>query len=155
VRRSSWTAKLSRRANEAFGSNANAGNPTSPSQEEAAKAAILDGVMKGRQPTDLMLRCTYFVAPPSLFVRATNKEQMQAQFLTQQVRIACHHVHPSLYPRAAPFISARAGNVKTISGQFKKSDLCSEHRLNVCSKIFPIQSIVVCPLANSASYAAP
>ena len=23
------------------------------------------------------------------------------------------------------------GNVKTISGQFKRSDLCSEHRLNV------------------------
>ena len=23
------------------------------------------------------------------------------------------------------------GNVKTISGQFKKSDLCTEHRLNV------------------------
>ncbi|KAJ7249458.1 Mg2+ transporter protein cora-like protein [Mycena rebaudengoi] len=41
--------------------------------------------MKGRQPTDLMLRCTVLDAE---------------------------------------------GNVKTISGQFKKSDLCSEHRLN-------------------------
>ncbi|KAJ7863838.1 cora-domain-containing protein [Mycena olivaceomarginata] len=47
-------------------------------QEEATRAAILEKVMKGRQPADLMLRC----------------------------------------------------NVKTISGQFKKSDLCGEHRLN-------------------------
>ena len=30
---------------------------------------------------------------------------------------------------ACPLTST--GNVKTISGQFKKSDLCSEHRLNV------------------------
>ncbi|KAJ6572167.1 hypothetical protein B0H19DRAFT_1132769 [Mycena capillaripes] len=54
-------------------------------QEEATRAAILEKVMKGRQPTDLMLRCTMLDAE---------------------------------------------GNVKTISGQFKKSDLCSEHRLN-------------------------
>ncbi|KZT24153.1 cora-domain-containing protein [Neolentinus lepideus HHB14362 ss-1] len=54
-------------------------------QVEAAKAAILDKVMKGRQPTDLMLKCTVLDAE---------------------------------------------GNVKTISGQFKKSDLCSEHGLN-------------------------
>ncbi|KAJ7150887.1 hypothetical protein C8R43DRAFT_1005499 [Mycena crocata] len=54
-------------------------------QEEAARAAILEKVMKGRQPTDLMLRCTVLDAE---------------------------------------------GNVKTISGQFKKSDLCGEHRLN-------------------------
>ncbi|KAJ8517130.1 hypothetical protein ONZ45_g5666 [Pleurotus djamor] len=54
-------------------------------QEDMAKAAILDKVMKGRQPTDLMLRCTVLDAE---------------------------------------------GNVKTISGKFKKSDLCSEHRLN-------------------------
>lgn len=32
-------------------------NGLSDLQEEAAKAAILDKVMKGRQPTDLMLRC--------------------------------------------------------------------------------------------------
>lgn len=31
----------------------------SQGEEEAAKAAILDKVMKGRQPTDLMLRCTF------------------------------------------------------------------------------------------------
>jgi magnesium transporter len=29
----------------------------SDEQEDAAKAAILEKVMKGRQPTDLMLRC--------------------------------------------------------------------------------------------------
>jgi hypothetical protein len=32
-------------------------NPLSDIQEEAARAAILEKVMKGRQPTDLMLRC--------------------------------------------------------------------------------------------------
>ncbi|PPQ88528.1 hypothetical protein CVT25_009908 [Psilocybe cyanescens] len=47
-------------------------------EQDVTRAAILDKVMKGRQPTDLMLRC----------------------------------------------------NVKTISGQFKKSDLSAEHRLN-------------------------
>ncbi|KAJ7474531.1 magnesium transporter [Mycena galericulata] len=54
-------------------------------REEATRAAILEKVMKGRQPTDLMLRCTVLDAE---------------------------------------------GNIKTISGQFKKSDLCVEHRLN-------------------------
>ncbi|KAJ3524023.1 hypothetical protein NMY22_g11185 [Coprinellus aureogranulatus] len=54
-------------------------------EEDAARAAILDKVMKGRQPADLMLRCT---------------------------------------------ILDSEGNVKTISGQFKKSDLCIEHGLN-------------------------
>ncbi|KAF7348605.1 Magnesium transporter [Mycena venus] len=60
-------------------------NDLSDIQEEATRAAILEKVMKGRQPTDLMLRCTVLDAE---------------------------------------------GNVKTISGQFKKSDLCGEHRLN-------------------------
>ncbi|KAI0341343.1 Mg2+ transporter protein cora-like protein [Trametopsis cervina] len=46
---------------------------------------MLEKAMKGRQPTDLKLRCTVLDAN---------------------------------------------GNVKTISGQFKRSDLCSEHRLN-------------------------
>ncbi|KAF7291962.1 Magnesium transporter [Mycena indigotica] len=53
--------------------------------EEATRAAILEKVMKGRNPPDLMLRCTVLDAE---------------------------------------------GNVKTISGQFKKSDLCNEHKLN-------------------------
>ncbi|KAF5351051.1 hypothetical protein D9756_008318 [Leucocoprinus leucothites] len=54
-------------------------------QEDLTKAAILEKVMKGRQPTDLMLRCTILDAE---------------------------------------------GNVKTISGHFKKSDLIAEHGLN-------------------------
>ncbi|KAL4073679.1 hypothetical protein V8B97DRAFT_1865989 [Scleroderma yunnanense] len=53
--------------------------------EEVAKAAILEKVMKGRLPTDLMLRCT---------------------------------------------VLDNEGAVKSISGQFKRSDLCNEHRLN-------------------------
>ncbi|CAK5272049.1 unnamed protein product [Mycena citricolor] len=54
-------------------------------QEEATRAAFLEKAMKGRQPADLMLRCTVFDVE---------------------------------------------GNVKTISGEFKRSDLCSEHKLN-------------------------
>ncbi|KAJ7636878.1 Mg2+ transporter protein cora-like protein [Roridomyces roridus] len=54
-------------------------------KEEAARAAILEKVMKGRQPTDLMLRCT---------------------------------------------VLDEEGNVKTTSGPFKKSELCTEHGLN-------------------------
>ncbi|KAF8906772.1 Mg2+ transporter protein cora-like protein [Gymnopilus junonius] len=54
-------------------------------EEDVARSAILDKAMKGRQPTELMLRCTVLDAE---------------------------------------------GNVKTISGQFKKSDLSVEHRLN-------------------------
>ncbi|KAF9653724.1 Mg2+ transporter protein cora-like protein [Thelephora ganbajun] len=54
-------------------------------QEEAIKANLLETAYKGRQPGDMMLRCTVLDA---------------------------------------------GGNVKTISGQFKKSDLCVEHRLN-------------------------
>jgi magnesium transporter len=32
-----------------------------------------------------------------------------------------------------------AGNVKTTSGQFKKSDLCMEHRLNVSTYFTTLQ----------------
>jgi hypothetical protein len=45
----SWTNKINSRPVEF--------NGLSDEQEEAAKATILDRVMKGRQPTDLMLRC--------------------------------------------------------------------------------------------------
>ncbi|KAG7097681.1 hypothetical protein E1B28_005007 [Marasmius oreades] len=54
-------------------------------EEEAGKAAILEKVMTGRHPTDLMLRCTVLDAE---------------------------------------------GNVKTISGQFNRSEISSEHQLN-------------------------
>lgn len=37
----------------------------SDGQEEAAKAAILEKAMKGRQQTDLMLRCARFLSHPS------------------------------------------------------------------------------------------
>ncbi|KAK0482403.1 cora-domain-containing protein [Armillaria novae-zelandiae] len=69
--------------------------PTEP-QEELAKADILEKVMKGRQPSDLMLRCTVLDAEGLL----------------------------------SNLILFSEGNVKTISGQFKKSDLSAEHRLN-------------------------
>ncbi|CAL1708609.1 unnamed protein product [Somion occarium] len=73
-----WIPKLKPRSNDQF-------DGPSDGLEEVTKVAILEKAMKGRQPTDLMLRCTILDAE---------------------------------------------GNVKTISGQFKKSDLCSEHRLN-------------------------
>ncbi|KAF9260583.1 Mg2+ transporter protein cora-like protein [Marasmius fiardii PR-910] len=57
-------------------------------EEEAGKAAILEKVMKGRHPTDLMLRCNIGTV-------------LDAE-----------------------------GNVKTISGQFNRSDISSEHQLN-------------------------
>lgn len=76
VRNQSWAARRSRTVEF---------DGLSDIQEEATRAAILEKVMKGRQPTDLMLRCTVLDAE---------------------------------------------GNVKTASGQFKKSDLCLEHRLN-------------------------
>lgn len=49
VRHISWTTKPNSRPVEF--------NGLSDEQEDAAKAAILEKVMKGRQPTDLMLRC--------------------------------------------------------------------------------------------------
>ncbi|KAF8804613.1 cora-domain-containing protein [Phlegmacium glaucopus] len=60
-------------------------NEVPDNEEDVARVAILNKVMKGRQPTDLMLRCTILDAE---------------------------------------------GNVTTISGQFKKSDLSAEHQLN-------------------------
>ncbi|KAH8101766.1 cora-domain-containing protein [Cristinia sonorae] len=77
-RRHFWSQKAPAQYQEHF-------NGPSDGQEEAAKVAILDRVMKGRQPTDLMLRCT---------------------------------------------VLDQDGDVATISGQFKRSDLCTEHRLN-------------------------
>ncbi|EGN92508.1 hypothetical protein SERLA73DRAFT_190998 [Serpula lacrymans var. lacrymans S7.3] len=71
----SWKSSLEMHSSESM----------SDGQEENAKAAILDKVMQGRQPTDLLLRCT---------------------------------------------VLDDVGHVKSISGQFKRSDLCTEHRLN-------------------------
>jgi hypothetical protein len=40
----------------------------SDEQEDVAKAAILDKVMKGRQPADLMLRCESFLLISRMFL---------------------------------------------------------------------------------------
>lgn len=40
----------------------------------------------------------------------------------------------------AVFTFCRLGNVKTISGQFKKSDLSAEHRLNVSVLVLRIHT---------------
>ncbi|KAF9450228.1 cora-domain-containing protein [Macrolepiota fuliginosa MF-IS2] len=77
VRHITWSLKSHPRSSDFAG--------VSDGHEDLARAAILDKVMKGRQPTDLMLRCT---------------------------------------------ILDSEGNVQTISGQFKKSDLSAEHGLN-------------------------
>ncbi|KAH9038508.1 Mg2+ transporter protein cora-like protein [Lactarius pseudohatsudake] len=75
----SWATKFNLRRTSSSGDT--------DAHEEAAKAAVLEAI-KGRQQTDLMLRCDCLRAWLS------------------------------------------SGNVKTISGQFKRSDLCAEHRLN-------------------------
>ncbi|KAF9057174.1 hypothetical protein BJ165DRAFT_1418907 [Panaeolus papilionaceus] len=84
---SNFCPKNSRNISWSFKSqNRNPEFPDVPDNEEdVARAAIMDKVMKGRQPAELMLRCT---------------------------------------------VLDSEGNVKTISGQFKKSDLSTEHRLN-------------------------
>ncbi|KAI6021689.1 hypothetical protein BKA83DRAFT_4285830 [Pisolithus microcarpus] len=78
-RLASWKALLNLK------SRPSSAGETPENEEEVAKAAILEKVMKGRLPADLMLRCT---------------------------------------------ILDEDGAVKTISGQFRRSDLCNEHRLN-------------------------
>ncbi|CAE6463063.1 unnamed protein product [Rhizoctonia solani] len=93
------------RANSAEGSSHRLFNSwqrgfLSDGDDEAARAAILENALKGRQPTDLMLRCTVLDAQGGL-----NQPD--------QTRILIH-----------------VGTVKSVSGQFTKSDLCAEHRLN-------------------------
>jgi len=93
----------------------------SDTQEEIAKAAILEKVMKGRQLTDLMLRCKF--SPFHYFLQLT-----EAQALFWIMRVPCHFLSPSSRRMTTP---VTLGNIKSISGQFKRSDLCNEHRLNV------------------------
>lgn len=50
VRHMAWLPKFNLRQSEPY-------SEPSDGQEEAAKVAILEKAMKGRQPTDLMLRC--------------------------------------------------------------------------------------------------
>ena len=46
-------------------------------QDDAARSAILEKVMKGRQPSDLMLRCVYMLLPQSLRADATSRHYTQ------------------------------------------------------------------------------
>ena len=50
----SWIPKFSFKQQDTF-------NGPLDNQEEAAKVAILEKAMKGRQPTDLLLRCTFYM----------------------------------------------------------------------------------------------
>lgn len=52
----SWFPKFNQKSNEHY-------NEPSDLQEEAAKAAILEKAMKGRQPADLLLRCEFSFPP--------------------------------------------------------------------------------------------
>jgi magnesium transporter len=97
----------------------------SDTQEEVAKAAILEKVMKGRQLTDLMLRCTFLLhsiiccCAHSGTGTILDHAGTLSIFSSLSSRFMNMHVH--------------LGNIKSISGQFKRSDLCNEHRLNVSS----------------------
>lgn len=52
IRRISWSSKSNPRSSDA--------SDVPDGQEDLTNAAILDKVMKGRQPTDLMLRCASY-----------------------------------------------------------------------------------------------
>lgn len=110
----SWLPKFGTKQSEQF-------EGPSDNQEEAAKIAILEKAMKGRQPTDLMLRCTCLYNANCL-----DANPRQAPFLMQRV------TRLRLFAFESDLRWCALGNVQTISGQFKKSDLCTEHRLNVC-----------------------
>lgn len=109
-------------------------NEPSDLQEEAAKAAILEKAMKGRQPTDLLLRCefSFFFFPADFCspnTRSTDSVREQAPYWTPKVSDSRGRSKKCTVWSHDPFTFQ--GNVKTISGQFRRADLCSEHRLNV------------------------
>ncbi|KAF5390724.1 hypothetical protein D9757_002583 [Collybiopsis confluens] len=79
----------------------------SPAEEEAGKAAVLEKVMTGRQPTDLMLRCK-------------SHDLGRGRLVNKSYFVTLLQTLTWIY----------SGNVKTISGHFKKSDLIAEHHLN-------------------------
>jgi magnesium transporter len=109
----------------------------SDTQEEIAKAAILEKVMKGRQLTDLMLRCTFSPIRLSLF-RFSFLQLTEAQALSWTMRVPCRFLSLSSRCITTP---VALGNIKSISGQFKRSDLCSEHRLNVRKIVSIVQNL--------------
>jgi len=101
-------------------------------EEEAAKEAILEKAFESRQPADLMLRCELLSTIPlwclsliSLHILGTILDEagVPIQSHLRATRTSDSHLfsHP--------------GNVKTISGTFKKSDLCMQHHLNVSTQI--------------------
>jgi hypothetical protein len=94
----------------------------SQGEEDAAKAAILNKVMQGR-PSDLMLRCN---VSPSRNVIVLTGFVSQALYLMLMVNNFRKVEHDFM----------TLGNVKTISGQFKRAELCTEHQLNVGSHFF-------------------
>ena len=75
-------------------------------------------------------------APPDTFVNP-DRPHPKAPYWTRTV--SCIHPLGSARDRltASPCAFTSAGNVKTISGQFRKADLCAEHRLNVSSRSPP------------------
>src|SRR5712671_5357587 len=80
-----------------------------------------------RVNSDLCLEFFYALSP---FCANTHA----LPFLTGAGTVRNPHVFATLSPRSCHCcLRARpsSGNVKTISGQFKRSDLCVEHRLNV------------------------
>ena len=96
----------------------------SDGQDEAARAAILEKVMKGRQPTDLMLRCKWLWWR-SRILKSHGKGPVQVLYSTLTVGLTLW-----LHTRHV-LNSFLLGDVKTISGQFKRSDICTEHHLHV------------------------
>jgi len=114
--RATWFAKLGRQ-------------PTSRKQEEvdrqmeedAAKRAILEKALEARQPADLMLRCSLLF---SLSQRVA-LTALRRYYIGPSRSVIVHTLVPG------PVVRTVTGEVKTISGEFKKSELCMEHKLNV------------------------
>lgn len=90
-------------------------------EEDAAKRAILEKALEARQPADLMLRCS------SLFnlSQSIALTPLRRHYIGRNRSVILHGLAPSSAVRTI------TGNVKTISGEFKKSELCMEHKLNV------------------------
>lgn len=84
TRQMSWLKKFT-----GFGRGAESFSPISDGHDEAARSAILEKVMKGRQPTDLMLRCSY-----SLVYSST----CSPSNLCRQVPSSILKVYPIVFP---------------------------------------------------------
>jgi hypothetical protein len=90
-------------------------------EEDAAKRAILEKALEARQPADLMLRCSQlFSLSQSVALTA-----LRRHYIGPSRSVILHQLVPG------PAVQTATGNVKTMSGEFKKSELCMEHKLNV------------------------